>query len=63
MELVPVCAWCPPVEIPVGKEPTHTICKRHLIERFPDQAAEVLAMQQVNSEIELANSFLAPQTF
>ncbi|WP_020675527.1 hypothetical protein [Geopsychrobacter electrodiphilus] len=63
MELVPVCAWCPEVEIPAGKLATHTICREHLLEKFPKMAPKVLARQQVKTQIELANPFLVNQTF
>jgi len=63
MELVTVCAWCPPIEIPAGKEVSHNICRKHLIEKFPDQAERVLARLQAKTAVELANPFLAQQTF
>lgn len=63
MELITVCAWCPPREIPAGMGATHTICNKHLIENFPNQAEKVLAAQQSRVLVELANPFLVEQSF
>lgn len=62
-DLIRVCAWCPPREIPAGKKPTHYICPSCLQLNFPEQAEALLAKKSAETEIELANSFLGPQAF